>query len=183
MGYRFWRKLTIIHIRRGLGLAKSFQPVVTVQCPEERAAYPCDAIYMDSGTDPGNLGFSRKDIVEDKTVLTARLIEQAQARDHPVASIFLPVIRPILNSVFSQPSIYFNVIRRPAIRSMLTILLVPLLLFPALSRAAGPADQRSRTKIMRKWTPPWSRTNKKTSQSTTNPASSRAPLSKNWRAG
>jgi NADH-quinone oxidoreductase subunit I len=35
-------------------------------------ACPCDAIRMDSGAHPGNLGFSRKDFVEDKKVLTDR---------------------------------------------------------------------------------------------------------------
>ena len=36
------------------------------------AASPCDAIRMDTGTHPGNLGFTRKDFVEDKKILTDR---------------------------------------------------------------------------------------------------------------
>jgi NADH-quinone oxidoreductase subunit I len=35
-------------------------------------ACPCDAIRMDSGTHPGNLGFSRKEFVENKEVLMER---------------------------------------------------------------------------------------------------------------
>ena len=35
-------------------------------------ACPCDAIRMDTGAHPGNLGFTRKDFVEDKKILTDR---------------------------------------------------------------------------------------------------------------
>ena len=35
-------------------------------------ACPCDAIRMDTGTHPGNLGFSRMAFVEDKQILTDR---------------------------------------------------------------------------------------------------------------
>ncbi|HZA53657.1 MAG TPA: 4Fe-4S binding protein, partial [Candidatus Udaeobacter sp.] len=35
-------------------------------------ACPCDAVRMDSGTHPGNLGFSREDFVETKEVLMQR---------------------------------------------------------------------------------------------------------------
>jgi NADH-quinone oxidoreductase subunit I len=35
-------------------------------------ACPCDAIRMDTGVHPGNLGFTRKDFVEDKKILTER---------------------------------------------------------------------------------------------------------------
>jgi NADH-quinone oxidoreductase subunit I len=35
-------------------------------------ACPCDAIRMDTGTHPGNLGFTRKAFVEDKKILTDR---------------------------------------------------------------------------------------------------------------
>ena len=35
-------------------------------------ACPCDAIRMDTGVQPGNLGFTRKAFVEDKKILTAR---------------------------------------------------------------------------------------------------------------
>src|SRR5918992_1139704 len=40
-------------------------------------ACPCDAIRMDTGLHPGNLGFTRKDFVEDKKVLTERSRELA----------------------------------------------------------------------------------------------------------
>jgi NADH-quinone oxidoreductase subunit I len=40
-------------------------------------ACPCDAIRMDTGLHPGNLGFTRKDFVEDKKVLTDRSRELA----------------------------------------------------------------------------------------------------------
>src|SRR5690348_17607702 len=39
---------------------------------------PCDAIRMDSGTHPGNLGFTRKDFVENKEVLMNRSKELAE---------------------------------------------------------------------------------------------------------
>lgn len=35
-------------------------------------ACPCDAIRMDTGLHPGNLGFSRKDFIEDKEILMKR---------------------------------------------------------------------------------------------------------------
>src|SRR6266545_1575736 len=35
-------------------------------------ACPCDAVRMDSGTHPGNLGFGRKEFVETKEVLMQR---------------------------------------------------------------------------------------------------------------
>ena len=41
-------------------------------------ACPCDAIRMDSGTHPGNLGFSRKEFVETKEVLMERSKELAE---------------------------------------------------------------------------------------------------------
>jgi NADH-quinone oxidoreductase subunit I len=40
-------------------------------------ACPCDAIRMDTGLHPANLGFTRKDFVEDKKVLTDRSRELA----------------------------------------------------------------------------------------------------------
>jgi NADH-quinone oxidoreductase subunit I len=45
-------------------------------------ACPCDAIRMDTGVHPGNLGFSRKDFVEDKDVLMKRSRElKAKGKD------------------------------------------------------------------------------------------------------
>ena len=44
-------------------------------------ACPCDAIRMDSGTHPGNLGLSRQAFVENKEVLMGRskeLIEKGK---------------------------------------------------------------------------------------------------------
>ena len=41
-------------------------------------ACPCDAIRMDSGTHPGNLGLSRKDFVEDKEALMQRSRDLAE---------------------------------------------------------------------------------------------------------
>ena len=35
-------------------------------------ACPCDAVRMDTAVHPGNLGFTRKDFVEDKKILTDR---------------------------------------------------------------------------------------------------------------
>jgi len=92
-GYHFWCNLAI-HILLLFGLAKTLQADVTVQYPEEKALYPdilrgrhrltlnqddtanCtaprDAVRMDTGVHPGNLGFTRKDFVEDKKILTDR---------------------------------------------------------------------------------------------------------------
>jgi len=41
-------------------------------------ACPCDAVRMDSGTHPGNLGFGRKEFVETKEVLMKRSEDLAE---------------------------------------------------------------------------------------------------------
>ena len=59
--------------RSSLGVTPVFTR--TIMCVE---ACPCDAIRMDSGTHPGNLGFTRKDFVETKEVLMERSKELAE---------------------------------------------------------------------------------------------------------
>ena len=49
-----------------------------IYCGYGVEACPCDAIRMDTGTHPGNLGFSRKDFVETKEVLMQRSKDLAE---------------------------------------------------------------------------------------------------------